>query len=98
MNISPVTTGNAASGATTKPMKTPSTAKGSEVAHSKSVSPIHVVADKRTSPKPAPTASTKTITGSTTNMLATTLVATYDHAGNGVMRNRRAHPEARSID
>ena len=63
-------------------MKTPSTANGSEVAQSKTVSPIHVVPASRTSPKPAPTASTKTITGSMTSILATTLVVTYDQAGN----------------
>ena len=68
-------------------MKTPSTANGREVTQSRTVSPIHVVAASRTSPKPAPTASTKTITGSTTSMLATILVATYDQAGIGVIRS-----------
>ena len=31
-------------------------------------------------------------------MLAVTLVATYDHAGMGVIRSWRAQPEARSVD
>ncbi len=58
-----------------------------EVAQSKTVSPIHVVVASRTSPKPAPTPSTKMIPGSTTSMLAMTFVATYDHAGSGVTRS-----------
>ena len=75
MNISPVTTGNAASGATTKPMKTPRRRTGASSPKARrSVHPCR--AGQSDVAKAWPTASTKTITGSTTNILAITLVAT----------------------
>src|SRR3974390_413442 len=98
MNMSAVTTGNAASVVTTKPTKTPSTTYAKDVSQSRTVSPTHEPAFRVTPPKPAPTTSTNATTGSTTSMPAEILVPTYDQDGIGVIRSWRAQPDARSIE
>src|SRR5580700_2222142 len=95
MNMSAVTTGNAAS---VVPTKTPRTTYVKDVTQSSIVRPTHDPALRLTPPKPAPTTSTNAITGSTTSMPVTILVPTYDHSGMGVIRSWRAQPDARSID
>ena len=94
----PVATGKAASGLTRNPTTTPRMANGRAVTKSRPVSSNQVPRPSWTPPKEEPTISTRASTGSSTTMLAATLTPMYDHAGMGVTRSCRAHPEARSME